>query len=98
MLTAQAVQRTAPTVPIVVALFDPLASGLVTNLAHPGGQVTGLTSMSADLYGKRLQLLKEALPSLKRVAVLWSPRMSWFTSKSVPTYIKMQDHLKALAS
>jgi putative ABC transport system substrate-binding protein len=70
---AGAIQRASSTTPIVTALFDPLAAGLVTNLAHPGGSITGISSMSPELSAKRLQLLKETLPRLKRVAVVWTP-------------------------
>jgi putative ABC transport system substrate-binding protein len=52
---------------------DPVESGLVTNLAHPGGNLTGLSLMGVDLSAKRLELLKEAIPRLARVAVLWNP-------------------------
>ncbi len=69
---ARAIQRASSTTPIVTALFDPLAAGLVTNLAHPGGSITGISSMSPELSAKRLQLLKQTLPRLKRVAVVWS--------------------------
>ena len=55
---------------------DPVAIGVVASLARPGGNVTGLTSSSTDLSGKRLELLKEAVPMLSRVAVLWSPAES----------------------
>ena len=59
------------TIPIVVGLMgDPVGSGLVATLGRPGGNVTGLTSQSPELIGKRLQLLKEALPSVSRVALL----------------------------
>ena len=70
---ARAIQRATSTTPIVTALFDPLAAGLVTDLAHPGGTITGLSSMSPELSAKRLQLLRETLPRLKRVAVVSSP-------------------------
>ena len=70
---AQALQRATSTIPIVVALFDPVANGLVTSLAHPGGNITGLSSMSTEFFSKRLQLLKETIPRLTRVAVLWNP-------------------------
>lgn len=70
---ARAIQRASSTTPIVTALFDPLAAGLVTDLAHPGGTITGLSSMSPELSAKRLQLLRETLPRLKRVAVVSSP-------------------------
>jgi putative ABC transport system substrate-binding protein len=71
---AQAAKRATSTVPIVVALVaDPVGSGLVGSLAHPGGNITGLSMMTTDLSAKRLQLLKEAIPRLNRVAVLWNP-------------------------
>src|SRR5262249_43061651 len=66
---AQAVTRATSTVPIVMAsVADPVGSGLVANLARPGGNVTGLSLMSTDLSAKRLQMLKEAIPRLTRVA------------------------------
>ena len=49
---------------------DPVKDGLVESLAHPGGNVTGLTNLTVDLGGKQLELLKEVLPKLSRVAVL----------------------------
>jgi putative ABC transport system substrate-binding protein len=51
---------------------DPVGSGLVASLAHPGGNVTGMSLMAPDLGGKRLELLKELLPELSRVAILWN--------------------------
>ena len=70
---AHAAQHTTTTVPIVMVYpRDPLGTGLVASLARPGGNLTGLTLMSAELGGKRLELLKEAIPSLARVAVLWN--------------------------
>src|SRR5262245_5130602 len=62
------------TIPIVMALVvDPVGSGLVTSLAQPGGLVTGLSMMTTELNVKRLELLKEVVPRLARVAVLWNP-------------------------
>ena len=62
------------TIPIVMALVvDPVGSGLVTSLAQPGGLVTGLSMMTTELNVKRLELLKEVVPGLARVAVLWNP-------------------------
>jgi ABC-type uncharacterized transport system substrate-binding protein len=62
------------TIPIVMALVvDPVASGLVKSLAQPGGLVTGLSMMTTELNVKRLELLKEVVPRLARVAVLWNP-------------------------
>ena len=71
---AEVVKRLTSTIPIVLsAVADPVGSGLVTSYAHPGGNVTGLSLMSAELGAKRLQLLKETIPRLTRVAVLWNP-------------------------
>src|SRR5439155_3336109 len=62
------------TIPIVMAISaDAVGSGLVTNLGRPGGNVTGVTIMLAEMSAKRLQLLKEAVPNVSRVAVLWNP-------------------------
>jgi len=68
-----AAKRTTSTIPIVMtASGDPLGSGLVATLARPGGNVTGMSLMTPDIGGKRLELLKELLPRLARVAVLWN--------------------------
>jgi putative ABC transport system substrate-binding protein len=68
-----AAKRATTTIPIVmVSAGDPLGSGLVASLARPGGNVTGMSLMVPDLGGKRLELLKELLPRLSRVAVLWN--------------------------
>ena len=67
-----AAKRATSTIPIVMmAAGDPLGSGLVASLARPGGNVTGMSLMVPDIGGKRLELLKELLPRLSRVAVLW---------------------------
>jgi putative tryptophan/tyrosine transport system substrate-binding protein len=72
---AEAAKVMTTTIPIVmVSGADPVAIGLVASLARPGGNITGLSLMSAELAGKRLQLLKEATGSLGRVAVLWNAR------------------------
>jgi putative ABC transport system substrate-binding protein len=68
-LAAKDATRTIPVIFIQVA--DPVQSGIVANLARPGANITGLSGMGSDLSGKRLELLKEALPSARRVAVLW---------------------------
>ena len=73
-IAAQAVKRATSTIPIVIAIVaDPVGSGLVASLAHPGGNVTGLSNMSIEVSAKRMQLLKQAIPRLTRVAVLWNP-------------------------
>jgi putative ABC transport system substrate-binding protein len=62
------------TIPIIMAgVTDPVGVGFVTSLARPGGNITGLTHLSQDLSGKRLELLKEVVPGLLRVALLWNP-------------------------
>src|SRR5262249_25959659 len=64
------------TIPIVFAFSeDPVAIGLVQSLARPGGNVTGVSHMHVELAGKRLQLLKEALPRVSRVVVFWDPAL-----------------------
>jgi putative ABC transport system substrate-binding protein len=71
---ARAVTGTTKTIPIVITGgSDPVGAGLVASLARPGGNITGLTAISAELAGKRLELLKETLPRLTRVGVLWNP-------------------------
>jgi putative ABC transport system substrate-binding protein len=71
---ALAVQKGAPSIPLVmVAVGDPVGSGLVASLALPGGNSTGLTSIAPDLEGKRLELLMEIVPNLKHIAVLLNP-------------------------
>jgi putative ABC transport system substrate-binding protein len=71
-----AAKRATEAIPIVVQTGDPVAAGLVRDLAHPGGNVTGFSGRAADAEGKRLGLLKELLPSLSRVAVLVNPANS----------------------
>ena len=69
-----AVKRQTQTIPIVMAIStDPVATGFVSSLAHPGGTVTGLSNMSAVLGAKRLELLNEVVPGLSRVAIMWNP-------------------------
>ena len=66
-----AVKKASATIPIVlIGVGDPIASGLVASLARPGGNITGLTLAAVELSGKRLELLKEAVPNLIRVAYL----------------------------
>jgi hypothetical protein len=68
-----AAKQITNTVPIIMAVSsDPIATGLVSSLSHPGGNVTGLTTLSTDLNGRRLQLLKEAVPAISCVALVWA--------------------------
>ncbi|OFZ84974.1 MAG: hypothetical protein A2W21_12910, partial [Betaproteobacteria bacterium RBG_16_66_20] len=69
-----AVKKTAASVPLVmVAVGDPVGTGIVASLRRPGGNITGLTSIAQELEGKRLQLLREMIPNLSHIAVLWNP-------------------------
>jgi putative tryptophan/tyrosine transport system substrate-binding protein len=69
-----AVKQQTETIPIVMAnSTDPVGTGFVASLARPGGNVTGLSNISPELSAKRLELLKEAVPGLSRVAIMWSP-------------------------
>lgn len=71
---ALAVKKTAPSTPLVmIAVGDPVATGLIHSLARPGGNITGVSSIARDLEGKRLELLREIVPDLSRAAVLWNP-------------------------
>ncbi len=71
---SRAALQATKTIPIVfVSVSDPVGGGLVASLARPGGNITGLTSQSADLSTKDLELLKEVVPNVTRVAVLWNP-------------------------
>jgi putative ABC transport system substrate-binding protein len=74
-ITIRAAKNATKTIPIVMtgSGVDPVRAGLVESLARPGGNVTGLTRLSRELGGKRLELLKEAVPKLSRVAVLYDP-------------------------
>lgn len=86
---AQAVKRVTSTIPIVAIVADPVGSGLVASLGHPGTNFTGLSLMATELSAKRLQLLKETIPRLTHVAVLWNPNTPW--------HPKVIDELKAVA-
>ena len=71
---ARAVHEATRTIPIViVGVGNPVALGLAASLARPGGNVTGLTSSGLDLNAKQLELLREAVPDMKRLAVMWTP-------------------------
>ena len=72
--TAMAVKKATATIPIVfVGAGDAVGAGLVATLAHPGGNATGLVNQSQDIAGKQMEILKEAVPNLSRMGVLWRP-------------------------
>ena len=74
-LIFQKAAKAIPPIPVVIAAAsDPVATGLAESLARPGGNITGLSQMTLQLGGKRLELLKEMVPKLSRVAVLWNPQ------------------------
>ena len=71
---AQAAINATKTIPIIMTLVgDPIGSGFVTNMAKPGGNVTGLSNMAAELSGKRISILRELVPGAKRIAVMYNP-------------------------
>jgi putative ABC transport system substrate-binding protein len=71
---AFAAKNATQTIPIIIpTALDPVGTGLVASLARPGGNITGLSSLAPELSGKRLELLKEVVPGMTRVAVLWNP-------------------------
>ena len=87
-----AAKKAIPTIPIVFgSASDPVGSGLVSSLARPGGNITGLSVMAPDLDGKRLELLKEAFPKVARVAFLWEGG-----SRGNPALTEMEPAAKAL--
>ncbi len=71
----RAAKRATRTIPIVLpgGSIDPVKAGFVDSLARPGGNITGLTNLSAKIHAKRVELLKEAFPRISRVAILWNP-------------------------
>ncbi len=71
--TAQAAKQATSTIPIVSISADPVGTGLVASLARPGGNITGLSVLGPEIRGKQLELLKETLPKVKRVAFVWDP-------------------------
>ena len=71
---ALAVKKVATSIPLVMAAVgDPVGTGIVASLARPGGNITGLSGMAPELEGKRLELLRQFVPNLSRVAVFWNP-------------------------
>jgi putative ABC transport system substrate-binding protein len=90
---ALAAKKASATIPIVFTdVPDPVGTGIVSSLARPGGNITGLSVMAPDLNGKRLELLKESFPKVARVALLWNAR----GSRGNSTLTEMEAPAKAL--
>lgn len=90
---AVAAKKSTSTVPIVfMGVTDPISAGLAESLARPGGNATGITNVAAILTGKRLELLKEVVPKLVYVAVLWDPK----APGSIPQWEASQDPARTL--
>lgn len=103
-LAARAVQQATTTIPIVVPVMgDPVGDGLVSSLARPGGNITGLTFLGPQLVPKRLALLKEALPTISQVAALWHPgaygerTMSDMMNEAEEAALNLGVHLRLVA-
>jgi putative ABC transport system substrate-binding protein len=88
----RAAMNATKTIPIIMAGqgSDPVAAGLIDSLARPGGNVTGLTNLSSEIGGKQLELFKEAVPKLSRVAVLYDPA-------SPPNVIRVKEYIPPAA-
>jgi putative ABC transport system substrate-binding protein len=100
-LTAKNATRTIPVV--FISSADPVASGLVDSLARPGGNLTGISNIQSELNGKRLELLKETIPKLSRVAMLWDPQsptsmVSWKESQLPARELGLQLHSMEVSS
>ena len=101
----RAAKNATKTIPIVFlgTVSDPVSLGLVNSLASPGGNITGFTSIGGVLAGKRLELLKETIPNLSRVAVLWHPQnpgseQQWKESQLAARELGLQLHSMAVSS
>jgi putative ABC transport system substrate-binding protein len=99
-----ALKKATKTIPIVFySVTDPIGAGLVDSLARPGGNITGFTSIESVLAGKRLELLRETVPKLTRVAVLWNPQdrssaQQWKESQSPAQELGLQLHSMEVTS
>jgi putative ABC transport system substrate-binding protein len=88
---------------VFLEVADPVTAGLVDSLARPGGNLTGFTNIAPVLSGKRLELLKETIPKLSRVAVLWNPRnpgsvQQWNESQLAARELGLQLHSMEVSS
>jgi putative tryptophan/tyrosine transport system substrate-binding protein len=91
LIAAKNATKTIPIVFMQLAV-DPVAAGFVSSLARPGGNITGLTNIAVELSGKRLELLKETVPKLSRVALMWEPK----NAGSAQTWKESQQPAKEL--
>jgi len=104
MSAALAAKNTTKTIPIVfLTTGDPVAAGLVDSLARPGGNMTGFTLIGTELVGKRLELVKETIPKLSRVAVLWNPQnpgntQQWKESQLAARELRLELHSMEVSS
>jgi putative ABC transport system substrate-binding protein len=101
ILAAKSASRTIPFVFIYAG--DPVARGLVDSLARPGGNITGFSTIGFFLAGKRLELLKETIPKISRVAVLWNPKMraaeqTWKENQPAARELGLQLHSMEVSS
>jgi putative ABC transport system substrate-binding protein len=88
-----AAKKATSSIPIVmVGVGDPVRTGVVASLGRPGGNITGNTLLSADTSAKRVQLLREALPNVSRVAIIWNPA----NASAVPTFQEARSAARAL--
>ena len=92
-LGARAARKVTNTIPIVMTTGNPIEQGLAASFGKPGGNVTGLTVMLGEMSGKRIEILKETIPGIKRVAVLWSPTQS----EAVAGFKETEEAVKALS-
>src|SRR5262245_50340712 len=102
--SAQALKNATKMIPIVLLFVsDPVGAGLIDSLPRPGGNITGFTNISPVLSGKRLELLKEIIPKLSRVAVLWNPQadssaQQWKESQVAGRELGLQLHSMEVSS
>ena len=96
-LALKALKRATTTIPIVIASYggDPVADGVVESFARPGGNITGVIGLSQDLSGKQVELLKETIPKLARVGVIWNPddsgaQSSWDATQAAAKSLGLQ--------
>jgi putative ABC transport system substrate-binding protein len=89
-----ALKHATSTIPIVFAIaIDPVGSGFITNLARPGGNVTGLSIQGTDVAGKQLEILREVIPDLRRLAILGNVALT--LGARLPSIFGTRDYLKA---